>query len=138
MDPQLKPYIGGPEPSMTLMGTLCLVLFLWQSNLKLRWRRTKATKGNGAANGRAIQNKADHVVILGPEKLACFINCCVLMIRRVVVVVVVVVVTTTTSTTTTASSIHTTTRATTTQQYMYPYHVIEHQSQYGISNRNNK
>jgi GTPase SAR1 family protein len=51
MDPHLEPYMGGPEPSMTLMGTLCLVVFLWHCQT-WQWRRrrtNKATNGNGGA-----------------------------------------------------------------------------------------
>jgi signal recognition particle receptor subunit beta len=54
IDPQLEPYVG-PEPSMTILGTICLGLFLWQ----LLIRSCGCGRGGAGGGGKAIQNDED-------------------------------------------------------------------------------
>jgi signal recognition particle receptor subunit beta len=62
LDPELEPYIG-PEPSITLMGTFCLALLLWQMIKVL----SKSSGGSGKAIQDDPQEKSD-AALLQPTK----------------------------------------------------------------------
>ena len=78
LDPELEPYIG-PEPTMTMMTTLCLALVVWQI-VKWLWNLTSSSSAiqddtasgttAGASNGglkTPTQQYDETILLVGPS-----------------------------------------------------------------------